>query len=75
MISQKKAPIRIELMHNGFADHSLTAWVRRQNNCRIHNKKGNVQRKKPDPHEFDIRQLPASIDNAYAKAEKAAKCT
>ena len=22
-----KAPIRIELMHNGFADRSLTAWV------------------------------------------------
>lgn len=22
-----KAPIRIELMHNGFADRSLTAWA------------------------------------------------
>ena len=26
-----KAPIRIELMHNGFADRSLTAWVWRRN--------------------------------------------
>ena len=27
---ENQAPIRIELMHNGFADHSLTAWVRRR---------------------------------------------
>ena len=25
-----KASSRIELLHNGFADRSLTAWVRRQ---------------------------------------------
>ena len=30
-----KAPIRIELMHKGFADLSLTAWVRRRNNATI----------------------------------------
>ncbi len=26
----KKAPTRIELVHKGFADLSLTAWVRRR---------------------------------------------
>lgn len=26
----KKAPIRIELMNEGFADLSLTTWVRRR---------------------------------------------
>lgn len=25
----RKAPIRIELMNNGFADRSLTTWVQR----------------------------------------------
>lgn len=29
-LSQVKAPSRIELLHNGFADRSLTAWVWRQ---------------------------------------------
>ena len=32
----KKAPIRIELMHGGFADRSLTAWVWRRAIKRVH---------------------------------------